>query len=634
MTWYCSLLEHLVELKASFRNISKTLEDQILELYKEILIYQMKSICAYYRFSGHMFLRGLALLDDWEGDINAIKSSESLIQKDTRIYQMERSIALQEGSFALQEELLLVMRAQRDFMLEKDENECFQKLRVTDPWSEIDSIEERKDSLLRDSFRWILQTTQFRKFAEWANPESPRTLWIRGHAGTGKTMLMIGIIRYLANTRVLQDKFPSLSFFFCQGANNKLNKPVAVLRNLMWQLLQKQKQLFHHLGDQYKTTGANLFEEDTAVFNISNILREMLKDEKLEPIVLIVDALDECTDRGVLWKAMADSVNSPNIKWLVSSRPESETLPVLKKYPSSSMITLDLGVDRLREPIELFICHKVKDLAQVYGYNDAVCDLVNAELLGAEKLTFLWVALVCKKLEAIPSYETEAISAVLAETSGGLEYLYSQEIEKIEKQERWTQIRSKMILSVLAFAYRPLHLSEFKLLVGLPTNVDMKDVVQKCGSFLVIQTGTVFPIHQSAIEFLRKHAEIQPTVEKAHFFLVKWIFQGLNKTLKPDILGLKNPGISREEILAAKKLWPDLESFPLEYACLYWINHLCDSELKGEGLDSETLGQVLDFLKKNCLHWIEVLALLGPDAISTGILSLIRLKKQLQVRVS
>jgi hypothetical protein len=127
MTWYCSLLEHLVELKASFRNISKTLEDQILELYKEILIYQMKSICAYYRFSGHMFLRGLALLDDWEGDINAIKSSESLIQKDTRIYQMERSIALQEGSFALQEELLLVMRAQRDFMLEKDENECFQK---------------------------------------------------------------------------------------------------------------------------------------------------------------------------------------------------------------------------------------------------------------------------------------------------------------------------------------------------------------------------------------------------------------------------------------------------------------------------------------------------------------------------
>jgi hypothetical protein len=566
-------------------------------------------------------------LDNWESDIKAIKDIEALIRKDTKIYQMERSINVQE-------ELLLNIRAQKDLILEKDDDECLQHLRVTDPWSEIDRIEKRKDLLFLDSFQWILQTTHFKGFAEWANPKSPRTLWIRGHAGTGKTMLVIGIVRYLANTRVLQDKFPSLSFFFCQGMDNKLNSSAAVLRNLMWQLLQKQKHLFHHLRDEYKATGKDLFEESIAVFNMTRILNRMLIDETLEPIVLIVDALDECTDGGALWKVIAGSAKSPKIKWLVSSRPVSNTLPELKDYPSTSMTILDLAVDRLREPIELFISHKVKQLAQVYDYSDEDCDLVKTKLWEAEKLTFLWVALVCKKLEAVDSYETDAVLAVLAETPAGLDDLYSQEMTKIENQEKSTQERSKMILSVVAFAYRPLHLSECRFLIGLRPNVQMEKVVQKCGSFLVIQSGTIFPIHQSATDFLRKPAAIQLSIGKAHFSLSKWIIQGLNKMLRQDMLGLKHLGVTREEILAAKKPWPNPESFPLEYASVFWIDHLGDSAPNGGRFDGEMLGQVLDFLQKHCLHWIEVLALLGPDALSGSIISINKLKTQLKVGAS
>ncbi len=44
-----------------------------------------------------------------------------------------------------------------------------------------------------------------------------RLLWIEGHAGTGKTMLMIGTIReLLRQPRILA---PKVSFFFCQGAD-------------------------------------------------------------------------------------------------------------------------------------------------------------------------------------------------------------------------------------------------------------------------------------------------------------------------------------------------------------------------------------------------------------------------------
>jgi DNA replication protein DnaC len=81
----------------------------------------------------------------------------------------------------------------------------------------MERIEKSKDKLLDDAYKWILSTKEYAAFTNWDDSEpdfsSCRLLWIKGHAGTGKTMLMIGIIRELSyQPAVLALK---LSFFFC-----------------------------------------------------------------------------------------------------------------------------------------------------------------------------------------------------------------------------------------------------------------------------------------------------------------------------------------------------------------------------------------------------------------------------------
>ncbi|KAH7154698.1 hypothetical protein DER46DRAFT_628522 [Fusarium sp. MPI-SDFR-AT-0072] len=52
-------------------------------------------------------------------------------------------------------------------------------------------IEREKGGLLKDSYKWILDHKDFRR---WRYDRDSRLLWIKGDAGKGKTMLLCGII--------------------------------------------------------------------------------------------------------------------------------------------------------------------------------------------------------------------------------------------------------------------------------------------------------------------------------------------------------------------------------------------------------------------------------------------------------
>src|ERR1700735_4761029 len=75
-------------------------------------------------------------------------------------------------------------------MTDKDNN-CLADFLLTDPRDEKIRIERTKGGLLIDSFRWILDNSEFQS---WREGTDSQLLWIKGDAGKGKTMLMIGII--------------------------------------------------------------------------------------------------------------------------------------------------------------------------------------------------------------------------------------------------------------------------------------------------------------------------------------------------------------------------------------------------------------------------------------------------------
>ena len=313
MEWYCALTEHLLDRdnikigNKCFKAILQQLEERVKSLYKALLLYQMKIVCSYYRNQGLVFFRGLLNLDDWSVDLKNVTNAEDAVRNDEDQYIKEHTrTALgevanhAEGMEKLLKDLLQDIRdfisVQKDLHKGDKETACLRDLGVIDPQHDMERIEKSKDELLEDAYKWVLDTPEYAAFTNW-NDDAPdvsqcRLLWIKGHAGTGKTMLMIGTIRELFRQPVVLA--PKLSFFFCQGTDTALSNATSVLRSLIWLLLIQQPDLISHLLQKYNEFGAKLFKDRNAFFALSEAFRNMLKDPRLSPVYFIVDALDEC----------------------------------------------------------------------------------------------------------------------------------------------------------------------------------------------------------------------------------------------------------------------------------------------------------------------------------------------------
>jgi hypothetical protein len=102
---------------------------------------------------------------------------------------------------------------------------------------------------------------------------------------------------------------------------------------------------------------------------------------------------------------------------------------------------------------------------------------------------------------------------------------------------------------------------------------------------------------------------------RAHEMLADSCLGLMSISLKQDICGVNAPGILAADIESSRVE----ECLPLQvqYACLYWIQHLQKS---GRQLHDDD--QVHQFLQEHLLHWLEALAWIGKisegiDAITT-----------------
>jgi len=139
-----------------------------------------------------------------------------------------------------------------------NDRECIQHLRLTDPRDDKKRIEDTKGGLLEDSCRWILEKPDFQ---QWRDCQQSQLLWIKSDPGKGKTMLLCGIINELKKSMV---KTHLLSYFFCQATDSRINSATAVLRGLMYLLVDQQPLLVSHIRKKHDHAGKALFEDANA----------------------------------------------------------------------------------------------------------------------------------------------------------------------------------------------------------------------------------------------------------------------------------------------------------------------------------------------------------------------------------
>ncbi|KAK2763634.1 nacht and wd domain protein [Colletotrichum kahawae] len=627
MEWYWDLASLLLDSESisyAQRPLQQHLETRILELYQKLLSYQMKSICRYFKSKLVNFWKDVIMLDNWQGQLDSVKAAEAALVQDMQMFD-NRSIvghlqrlsstansqytALEKFVSLIQDEI----RGQHESTRLREERDCLKHLCSTNPSLDRQRIIKAKGGLLWDSYRWVLEN---REFKHWQKNAQSRRLWITGDPGKGKTMLMCGIIEELK-----KDPFKRLCYFFCQATLEKLNNAQAVLRGLIYHLAVEYPWLISYVVTEYELRGRTLFEDHNAWQAMSNILRAMLPDEGLNEVLLLVDGLDECvTEQEDLLDLIAEISANPRVKLTISSR----NWPVLKQAfgdTSSQAATLSLEIngDRVAEAVEAYIKQKMRDLARQNPYknNPKVCREVELHLTAKSNNTFLWVALVCKALGRHGILNERHVRIVLEESPSGLEELYERMISGIV--ESIDAKRYEDILATTSVVHRPLSLEELSLILESGDEIEsLEQDISSCGSFLYLQDGLIYFVHQSAKEFLHNEKKssfdlIFPSgVKHAHQMVFSRSLRAMSKVIRRDVYGLEAPDVHINDIAPPQ---PDFLASST-YCLLYWVDHLIESD---SATDLKDRGTVHEFLGDKFLYWLEALALLNhiPQAVQS-----------------
>ncbi|OAG07547.1 vegetative incompatibility protein HET-E-1 [Paraphaeosphaeria sporulosa] len=506
--------------------------------------------------------------------------------------------------------------------------QCMQDLHLTDPRDDKKRIEDTKGGLLEASYRWILENSDFQR---WRDDEQSRLLWIKGDPGKGKTMLLCGIINELEKSIAKTDL---LSYFFCQATDSRINNATAVLRGLLYQLVNQQPSLISHIRKKYDHAGKALFEDANAWVALSDFFTNMIRDPDLELACLVVDALDECVVDlpKLLDLVIHTSASSARVKWLVSSRNEMHIEQKLRCVDAKARLSLELkqNAEQVSRAIDVYIVDKLSRLDSLE--DDSLRDRVRDILRRKANGTFLWVALVVQELEGPESWDP---LQVVEEAPPGLHQLYDRMMNLIQQlKERNSEI-CRLLLSTACVTYRPLYLAEMGSLCGLSGQVsvlarNVRTIAAMCGSFLTVRDDQVYLIHQSAKDYLsdKMRDTVFPSQGRIHHNMFFRSLKLMSSALKRDMYGLIALGFPIDKVQVP--VHDPLAT--MRYSCVHWVDHLCDwnSSSANHGIDSQGKDAIENFIRKKYLYWVEALSLCR--SMSEGVLIMTKLEGLIQRR--
>jgi cob(I)alamin adenosyltransferase len=471
----------------------------------------------------------------------------------------------------------------------------------------------------------------------WANGRDERRIfWLNGLAGTGKSTIARTVAR-----RCFEQKRLGASFFFSRGGGD-VGHAAKFVTSIAWQLANYIPSLRQHICDAMKE------RRDI----ISQSLRDQWHQLVLDPIlklgeeteegyeswhIIVVDALDECDNDDnirIIIHLLAEvrSLKTVRIRVFMTSRPEVPIRNGFIQMPDAEhqdFILHNISQLIVNHDIRIFLEHNFKLIAKE-GYLAASwpgTEIIERLVQNASGL-FIWAATAChfirqgkrfaaKRLDEISAHSSTAINAPEKHLNKiyitVLRHCISPDYTDEEAEELVSMLKS--VLGSIATLLSPLSTRSLSKLLDKLQD-DLFQTLDDLHAILDIPEISSHPLrlhHPSFRDFLFEQTrceEFWVDQKQAHQVLADCCIRLMSATLRQDILGVNHPGTLVSEVKTSQieqNLPPEVQ-----YACLYWIEHVLRSEAQLHDRDKEDT-----FLKKHLLHWLEALGWMGK--VSEGV---------------
>ena len=459
-------------------------------------------------------------------------------------------------------------------------------------------------------------------FRDWQESKSSRMLWVSADPGCGKSVLA----KYLVDSVLASTEARTTCYFFFKDDFEDQRSIVCALCCILRQLFkQKRVLLSEKIFEQFEMDG----EMFTSSFNeLWDAIISAAEDKNAGEIICLLDAIDECEDRGrsQLMQALCKLYGTRrnfNLKFLVTSRPYGGIRCGFQplKIPGLPVIHLsgesDVEMEKISREIDVFINARVENIGAKLNLRNDEQELLLQELMRVPNRTYLWVYLTLDLIESDIDIDKTGIVKATSHLPKSVDEAYERILSRGHNFKE-----AKRLLHIIVAAERPLTLKEMSVALALRENhrsygdLDLRseerfreNIRDLCGLFVTIIDLKIYLLHQTAKEFLVQNSLANdPNSVQSN---LKWKYS-LRSQESHRILA---------EICIWHLLFGEFETHPLkvntsishyvdgyvflDYSAKHWTVHFNKSHIEADAV-IQSLLRICDENSNSCMTWFRI----------------------------
>lgn len=476
------------------------------------------------------------------------------------------------------------------------------------------------DAALRKECLTGTRTSIIQQILDWAcDPNSAHSVFLlNGLAGSGKSTLSTTI----ANRLSIQGRLGAFIFFDREVAER--NDPAVVIRTVAFLLGSTHPRIGEAITktlEKYNHISQLSLENQFKHLLSETLLSDGVVDDE-KPLIVVMDALDECGDvsrREALLHLIAEYSARIPIRFLITSRPESDILAFFEDRDHIFVQNLDILSDDIHHDISIYVKYRMecirKKKRRLRVQANWPGEKIVKSLTDRASGLFIWASTASEFIDAhVPEEQLEKILHGHTEAGAdhALENLDALYRTALQLAGDWDDKRFihdfRLVMGVILVTRIPLSSNAIHSLLESALGISSLDVVAELGCVLQQQPTLRF-LHPSFGDFLlSKERSLRPIWFFNHSLHSRTLALScvdlLEKTLKQNLRDLTFTPRPFPDLPASKHF---TEAF--SYACNYWVDHVCSIEDNIPERTSE-LDLLQSFIREHLLHWIEVMLIM------------------------